>query len=117
MKKLSLLFLILAFVGVIILLQNIFFEDEFVHVIIEKTDEHLTVVKDPEGWDKDELSLFTSIQATFRNTTDHSCRVTLSPANDDESFDIESSKEFGALLPKVDVVHITFCDEQVAVEL
>lgn len=118
MKKVSLSFLlIIAFVGVLVVIRNVFFVDEFVYILIEKSNEDIVVVKEPQDWKKDELSRFTSIQATFRNTTDQTCGVTLSPAKEDESFNVEGHQEFGTFLPKVDVVKIIFCDEQVALQL
>lgn len=105
-------FILLGFVG-FLLIQNVRSE-KIVRVYISYDGKNISTKSE-------NIDLYQQIQdedvtvlGQFRNSSNHSCSVSISSAEKNTSFSVSGGDEYGEFLPKDPNLSITFCELQAA---
>lgn len=106
---------ILAIVGIFTLLLfwvPSFFVDEFYDVTITYAEKSVTITPAPDELKNASVSKWTDVSAIFKNDSGSSCSVEVKATSLTKNFSLEKNAEFGLLLPKKEIITITFCGEK-----
>ncbi len=99
----------LVIIAFIIFWFSIFFVDEYNYVYLDYSNDDLSVVTDPSNLFNKKISKLTDVVATFKNSSQTECEVSVQSEALDITFTLKPELEYGILFPKKEDISVSFC--------
>ncbi|MFA6553303.1 MAG: hypothetical protein WCT27_02660 [Patescibacteria group bacterium] len=103
---------LLMIAGLAIFWMPSLFVDEYGYVYVNYSDQSLSVTSRPDTIFEKGVSRWTDISATFKNTSQGECAVSLQSSTIQETFKLAPGLENGVIIPKKEDIVISFCGAQ-----